>query len=154
MCVSKNDQSSPSPELDILREAIASTMNQDNPTEGPRRSSRGSAGKETTRRRSSSFTHQFDDDHSKRILVDHSYIDHLYDGEAPSNDVVSDSTDGKNGKRHAPRGGVTVAFPERLHEMLSQMDEEGLDDVVSWQPHGRCFIVRKKREFIEEVMPR
>jgi hypothetical protein len=127
-------------------------MNQDNPTDGPRRSSRGSA-RDATRRRSSSFTHHEEsDDHSNRILVDHSYADHLYDAEAQS-DMISD-TDTKNGKRHAPRGGVTVAFPERLHEMLAQMDEEGLEHIVSWQPHGRCFIVRKKKEFIEEVMPR
>jgi hypothetical protein len=38
--------------------------------------------------------------------------------------------------------------------MLSRVTEEGIDDVVSWLPHGRSFIVHDKRKFVEEIMPR
>jgi hypothetical protein len=37
--------------------------------------------------------------------------------------------------------------------MLSKVDDEGLADIVSWQPHGRCFVVHKPKEFVSRVMP-
>jgi len=56
-------------------------------------------------------------------------------------------------KRKGPRGGVTVPFPTKLHIMLSKVEENGLSHIVSWQPHGRCFVVHKPKEFVSEVMP-
>jgi hypothetical protein len=52
------------------------------------------------------------------------------------------------------RGGVACPFPWRLHEMLKLANAEGLDDIVSWAPHGRAFIVRKPKEFASRVMTR
>ena len=88
--------------------------------------------------------------HTKHY-VEHDYHDHLYDP------VVRDMTPGKNGvqkRARVHRGGVSQPFPEKLHYMLSRVDSEGLSDIVSWQPHGRCFIVRKPKEFVTEIMPR
>jgi len=51
------------------------------------------------------------------------------------------------------RGGVSSPFPMKLHEMLDDIERDGYGHVVSWQPHGRCFIVRKPKEFVEHVMP-
>jgi hypothetical protein len=51
------------------------------------------------------------------------------------------------------RGGVTTPFPIRLHMMLDKIEEDGFAHVVSWQPHGRCFIVHKQKQFVEHVMP-
>lgn len=48
-------------------------------------------------------------------------------------------------------GGVTQPFPEKLHEMLDQEEEER---IVGWLPHGRAFLVRKPKEFTEIVMPK
>ncbi len=39
------------------------------------------------------------------------------------------------------------AFPYRLYEMLQLVERDGLDHIVSWQPHGRCFVVHKPEEF-------
>ena len=111
--------------------------------------------------------------------VEHNYHDHAHDpvemepatiGEeefdsAPStkkNDSKISCNDGSNAvtggsgnkKRRGHRGGVAVPFPEKLHFMLSRMDREGNNDIVTWQPHGRCFIVRKPTEFVEKIMPR
>jgi hypothetical protein len=58
------------------------------------------------------------------------------------------------GKRRGPRGGVVVPFPVKLYNMLKGVEQEGLEHIVSWQPHGRCFIVHKPKEFVEEIMPR
>lgn len=47
-------------------------------------------------------------------------------------------------------GGVQCPFPERLHDMLTQNPDA---EVVSWAPHGRCFVVRKPRDFEKTVLP-
>jgi hypothetical protein len=33
--------------------------------------------------------------------------------------------------------------------MLENVEKDGYDHVVSWQPHGRCFVVHKPKEFVE-----
>jgi len=48
---------------------------------------------------------------------------------------------------------VTTPFPLKLHEMLIATAAEGMDDIVSWQPHGRCFLVHKPKDFVE-LLPR
>lgn len=40
-------------------------------------------------------------------------------------------------------------FPLKLHKMLETVAHEGNDHIVSWQPHGRCFVVHKPQEFVE-----
>jgi hypothetical protein len=52
-------------------------------------------------------------------------------------------------------GGVQRPFPERLHDMLAQSDNQGstFSDVVSWSPHGRCFVVRKPKQFQATILP-
>ena len=44
-------------------------------------------------------------------------------------------------------------FPVKLHYMLSEIGKDGMDDIVSWQPHGRCFVVHKQKEFVEKILP-
>jgi len=54
-------------------------------------------------------------------------------------------------------GGVQVPFPVMLYEMLEQIElcgPEEFQDVVAWQPHGRCFKVRDIHKFEESVLPR
>jgi len=86
----------------------------------------------------------------EKHFVQHNYHDHLYDS------VVVEAATDTNGvqKLRVHRGGVATPFPEKLHYMLSQVDYEGLSNIVSWQPHGRCFIVRNPKEFVEQIMPR
>lgn len=86
-----------------------------------------------------------------RTFVDHTYHDHLHD---PYNlpQVVTLTNTPKQSKK--TRGGVYVAFPERLHDMLTTVAEEGLADIVSWQKHGRCFLVHDKNYFVEKIIPR
>ena len=50
------------------------------------------------------------------------------------------------------RAGTPAKFPDTLYKMLKESAEGNLEDVVSWQPHGRCFIVRKPNEFVEKIM--
>lgn len=44
-------------------------------------------------------------------------------------------------------------FPYRLYEMLQLVERDGLDHIISWQPHGRCFAVHNPEEFAA-ILPR
>ena len=46
-----------------------------------------------------------------------------------------------------------INFPEKLHYVLSELAKDGLDGIVAWQPHGRCFVVRDQKRFEKEVVP-
>lgn len=92
-----------------------------------------------------------------RTYVDHTYHDHLHDPvDLPSSISLPEVTGADCPTKHkkGPRGGVTVAFPEKLHEMLTAAVEEGFEHVVSWLPHGRSFLIHDKVTFLDEVMPR
>ena len=54
------------------------------------------------------------------------------------------------------KGGVTIPFPMKLHNMLEHISLGNTDiaDIVSWQPHGRCFLVKDIKSFSSEVLPR
>lgn len=92
--------------------------------------------------------------------VQHNYHDHSRDpivlGEqvqTPEADVASEKPTSAAHKRRGHRGGVSTPFPEKLHEMLTALDAEGDTSIVSWQPHGRCFVVHDPKHFVEDVMP-
>ena len=92
-----------------------------------------------------------------KLVVNHNYHDHLYDLTRISYgcDRAFDENEDESVKPRPSihRGGVAVPFPVKLHYMLSRMDAEGTNSIISWQPHGRCFLVHKPKEFIEEIMP-
>lgn len=46
---------------------------------------------------------------------------------------------------------IPMSFPQRLMDILS--DEEH-SDVISWLPHGKGFIIYKKKKFAVQVMPK
>jgi hypothetical protein len=71
------------------------------------------------------------------IIVQHNYHDHANDNRADYQE------------EHPARGGVTTPFPLKLHEMLETVKADDFAHVVSWQPHGRCFVVHKPKEFVE-----
>lgn len=119
-------------------------------------------------------------DETGRHKVLHNYHDHshvIFPSEVASTNLQGDG----NEKRKGPRGGVTMPFPTKLHVMLSKVEESGLSHIVSWwvhlffflhamhsynqpnhasislvsqprQPHGRCFVVHKPKEFVAEIM--
>ena len=96
-----------------------------------------------------------DDDASKasKRTVCHDYHDHSNDTSSSHCISEEDEEVSQAKKRRGPRGGVAVPFPDKLHTMLSSVDKEGFSHIVSWQPHGRCFVVHKPKEFVSQVMP-
>jgi hypothetical protein len=45
-------------------------------------------------------------------------------------------------------------FPMKLHECLTELEQQGLRHIAGFQPHGRSFLVNKPQEFMEQVLPR
>jgi len=84
---------------------------------------------------------------NERHFVVHNYHDHALD-------PVSDPEHDAEEAHHRRRGGVSVAFPLKLHAVLDQVEADGLAHVISWQEHGRCFLIHQPKEFVEHVMPK
>jgi hypothetical protein len=82
---------------------------------------------------------------TKKREIQHNYHDHANDDGAIylNTPVIS-------------KGGVTVPFPEKLHNMLEHIAhyEPELSSIISWQPHGRCFLVKDAKAFGANVLPR
>jgi len=70
------------------------------------------------------------------LTVTHDYHDHA--------DEEDDSFD----HHYRVKGGVLEPFPMKLHEMLIASQANHMEDIVSWQPHGRCFVVHKPKDFV------
>lgn len=52
------------------------------------------------------------------------------------------------------RGGVSVPFPEKLHELITDAEANGNSDIISFFPHGRAFAVHNVERFKNEIMPK
>jgi hypothetical protein len=78
-----------------------------------------------------------------QVVIRHDYHDH-------STDFVADP----NQIKHKAKGGVVIPFPVKLHTMLDAIERDGYAHIVSWQPHGRCFVVHKPKEFVSHIMPK
>jgi len=84
-----------------------------------------------------------DDEHNGNNKVKHDYHDHAND---PDGDYAA------MGMAHNTPCFVDQTFPVRLHYMLSEIGKDGLDHIVSWQPHGRCFVVHDQKAFCSQVL--
>lgn len=58
-------------------------------------------------------------------------------------------------QRTATAAAVTEhrSFPWKLHEMLSDVESNGFQGIISWEPGGMAFKVHDSRLFVEKVMP-
>ena len=79
----------------------------------------------------------------------HPYYDHSIDVDNAA-EMNSTST------RTISAGSGRTPFTEKLFQMLTHIDlyEPDLASIVSWQPHGRCFLVRDVKRFEENILPR
>lgn len=80
-----------------------------------------------------------------RHFVVHNYHDHAND---------DSENDAHEFAQHRRKGGVATSFPMKLHSVLDQVEADGLGHVISWQPHGRCFVIHQPKEFTDHVMPK
>ena len=45
------------------------------------------------------------------------------------------------------------SFPHVVYHMLTEMERKEKSEIVSWQPHGRCFKIFDRKRFTKEVLP-
>jgi hypothetical protein len=130
----------------VVSNFVVSDTESDVKVETPRSSRRCKAP-----RRVSSASHN-----GMKHYVEHNYHDHKHDPVEYNTPPSSLSiVDGESfPKRTGHKGGVSTPFPEKLHELLESADRNGQNDVVGWQPHGRCFVIHKPKEFVSDVMPK
>ena len=81
----------------------------------------------------------------KKHCVQHNYHDHASDTKIDETFKID------NHKKVVSKGGVAIPFPIKLHNMLEHIEsiEPELSHIISWQPHGRCFIVHEPKLFSE-----
>lgn len=75
-------------------------------------------------------------------LVQPSYRDHSLEKESEM-DRAS----------RAQTGRSSLAFPIKLHDVLSEINRDGYGHIISWQHHGRSFKIHKKHEFVGMILP-
>jgi len=81
----------------------------------------------------------------QHLIVHHNYHDHAHD--VPSLSYLEQAH-----PYHCPE---SAAFPIKLQEMLDRVEADGFSDIISWQPHGRCFIIHQPKEFTSsDLLPR
>lgn len=54
------------------------------------------------------------------------------------------------GQERALAGGTQ--FPTKLYDMLVQAEPD-MNHIVSWQPHGRSFLIHNKVLFVAQILP-
>ena len=78
------------------------------------------------------------------IVVQHHYHDHAQEPATQEEQLILDS---------AQQNPMVASFPMKLFMMLEQVEADGNAHIVSWQPHGRCFVVHEP-ELFKELLPR
>lgn len=84
-------------------------------------------------------------EHHEHGVVQHSYHDYSL--------VAPEAKDFYVLPSQESRSGSNIAFPVILHRLLESAVDEGFEEVISWQPHGRAFLVHDHERFVKEVMP-
>ena len=46
------------------------------------------------------------------------------------------------------------AFPVILHRLLSNMEAGGTEDIISWSPDGKSFVIHQPKAFVDTIMTR
>ena len=98
-----------------------------------------------------------------RLFAEHKYHDYANTQEGNDNDDddnnnngngADEQDDARTPKRRKVGGGVSVPFPVKLFDVLDCIQREGkYTHICSWQPHGRCFLIRHPKLFVAEVLP-
>lgn len=72
----------------------------------------------------------------------HSYADRLHEP------VTFDGPNDINPSR------ASSTFPGTLYFILLHSEENGTSHIISWQPHGRSFIIHDQKKMVNQVLPK
>jgi hypothetical protein len=77
-------------------------------------------------------------------------IDRIYEDQSSAGDSgLSEAAK----STQPPASFISASFPLKLHCILDKLESEGSNDIISWLPHGRAFLVSNVDRFVEELMP-
>ena len=79
------------------------------------------------------------------------YVDHNYNDLANST-LHSISLKEKEALRSYFKEEIIGAFPSKLQTLLRIVEKHDLDHIVSWQPHGRSFLIHDTNKFEDVIM--
>ena len=79
----------------------------------------------------------------ERHYVIHNYHDYANEPDDPSKTPI-----------RRRKGGVNTPFPIVLHRTIAQIAKDGYGEIFGWQPHGRCFVIFKPKDFCNTVLPK
>lgn len=71
-------------------------------------------------------------------------------GAIPGQEAISKS---KEASQANQRSSSTYQFPWKLHQLLTDAQQNNDEYIVSWLPNGRAFQIHNKELFIEKYMP-
>jgi len=80
----------------------------------------------------------------KRHFAEHNYHDYA---QLKPSEVDGDKLKGS-------RGGVHNPFPAVLHRMMEDATDRAFSNIVSWQDHGRAFLIHEPKAFVADVLPK
>eukprot|EP00934_Nitzschia_sp_Nitz4_P009108 Nitzschia sp. Nitz4//scaffold59_size112058//10313//11908//NITZ4_004097-RA/size112058-snap-gene-0.25-mRNA-1//1//CDS//3329555087//9098//frame0 len=86
---------------------------------------------------------------NRRLFVRHTYRDYSEERPNPEEEDLLGPPSSVSAVRDSSR-----TFPLKLHETLTQIEIDGLSDIVGWLPHGRSFKIHKQKEFADEILPK
>ena len=96
----------------------------------------------------------------QRVFARHNYHDYsqmrphdmeLESGGSSSNVTTSSSSTSTGTK--SSKGGVNNPFPVLLHRLMEDSEVKGFSNIISWQPHGRAFLIHDPKTFVADVLP-
>ena len=85
---------------------------------------------------------------NQRLFVKHKYRDYSSEPPTPGEEKFM------AGIVHKASRAPNASFPVKLHETLTQIENDGYGDIIGWLPHGRSFKIHKQKEFSEIVLPK
>jgi HSF-type DNA-binding len=71
---------------------------------------------------------------------------------APADATAAAATGSKTSKNKPNK--KEKKFPWILHKIIEDAEREGNQHIVAWMPSGRSFVVYKRDEFMERILPR
>ena len=96
----------------------------------------------------------------QRVFARHNYHDYsqmrphdieLEAGSSSSSNVTTSSSTSTGTK--SSKGGVNNPFPVLLHRLMEDSEVKGFSNIISWQPHGRAFLIHDPKTFVGDVLP-
>jgi len=84
----------------------------------------------------------------RRKKVKDSYVQHDYHNY--SKELLEDIPSNCISRYHMNhKGGNDILFPQKLHAMLGENSDR---EIFSWASHGRCFLIKKREEFVQKYL--